>query len=149
MTRPLQRGAGIVSDVVDVLFPDEDDKVAQEDDWIAAMGKIYAQIKTGKAVQPTPTPVTPTSSTDVVEDGSDDAAVTDAADAADDAAAATTATNVLPGKELLATIAQYQQLATKTNTRAAKMAMLKLNDAQRRAEDKVSTMKQHTVDLIA
>lgn len=144
VTRPLQRGAGIVSDVVDVVFPDDDDKVAQEDDWIAAMGKIYAQIKTGEAVQPNPTPVTPTSSTDVVEEASDDAAVTD-----DAAAAATTVTQVLPGKELLATIAQYQQLATKTNTRAAKMAMLKLKDAQRRAEDKVSTMKQHTVDLIA
>ena len=132
VTRPLRRGAGMVSDVVDIVLPDEDDEVAQQDDWIAAMGKIYSQIKREEMVEPTPTPVTPTTPTNLNQEGTDvvsiAVAVTDLAGVA----------QVLPGKELLATLAQYQQLATKTHSRAAKMAMLKLKDAQRRAEDKVN-----------
>lgn len=134
---PLRRAAVIASNVVDVLLPEEEAEVPSDEDWITTMGKIYSEIRQegpGR-VEPTPTPVTPFPPP---------AAADDEAEAADEDTAA-----IAPGKELLATIAQYQQLATKTNSRAAKAAMLRLNDVKRRADVTVTTMRAHTVDLIA
>lgn len=136
---PLRRAAVIASNVVDVLLPEEDAEVPSDEDWITTMGKIYSEIRQegpGR-VEPTPTPVTPFPPAAAADDEAE-------AEAAGEDAAA-----IAPGKELLATIAQYQQLATKTNSRAAKAAMLRLNDVKRRADVTVTTMRAHTVDLIA